>query len=396
LLIGQRIASILTDNALFVYEIMNYNSSATANRKSTTMPAFRRQSSRLSTKSPDRLEFRRQSSRLSTKSPDRPEFRRQSSRLSTKSPERLEFRRQSSRLSTKSPERLEFRRQSSRLSTKSPDRPNSSLRISLTPKKSSGQRDSIQAFTSGIKSSNPKQLNFQKDKDISQSQSKKKQVVVISSMPPPDLLYSRSTSPRRTLYNFSPLLEEDIKKTNVDIVETKSRKSVIPQISVENRKKSIVASAASLEQLRKATVKNMIEVDESTLDMNDEGVSFSLSSRIRRKTIVLDEKNSISNEAPARLGRKFKDMSSHLSGSIVIVQDPADEPDLLKAPDTKSHTSNEGLSRTNDGTQTISAYSANVEDSPVKKLFAATVKKPSSRPEPKTLLKAPPGKISTL
>lgn len=194
-------------------------------------------------------------------------------------------------------------------------------------------------------------------------------------------------------------------KDTIYVTDINSRKNSI--ITHINRRKSSVGSSLARDALRLATMNNKLDMDEDALNMNDEGVSFSLSSRIkRRQTIVINEEHSISQEAAVAVNendnhkRKFRKSITKVLNGISIVQDPVDEvvPKQIEPPKSKN-VSIEELSKTeNIAIQTT--YSAHVVEEQIPKKVTKTVaatigvvKKPSSKPESKNIFKpAPPGK----
>lgn len=301
--------------------------------------------------------------------------------------------------------------------SQSPVKPLSPLKIALIPKDSSaGKKEGkYEMLASGIRrSSRGAGHNVESASVISQTLpplkgiTKKtkapKQRIIIAAMNP-----SIIHDPKQSLIvpvRKASIVKESKQKIvrNSSIVKEESavsqgsRKSSMTQIG--NRRKSSMMSATSLDTLRKATANNMIQMDESAFEMNDEGVSFSLSSRLRRRQTIVLEENVISKEANVTLNehdghkRKFRHMSKILN-NIAIIQDPVEEQSL-KTPDSKSGVvSTEALSKNvNDGTQT-STYSAHVlDDTSSKKhikAFAATVlKKPAAKTESNNVFKPPP------
>ena len=161
------------------------------------------------------------------------------------------------------------------------------------------------------------------------------------------------------------------KKENEEAVVFPKKR--IPSISLETRRKSTISM--SIEQLRNATLKNMI-MPEDFIDINEEAVSFSLSSRLRRrKTVVVDEENTVISSTgetllnqPGGRRRKFENILK-TGHNIIIVQEPIDESAKLKTPDSKSSKgSSDVLSKNSDGTQTFSHSANGREDTPKKRL----------------------------
>jgi hypothetical protein len=213
---------------------------------------------------------------------------------------------------------------------------------------------------------------------------------------------------KRLSNGLNTMAKEDLQKgLDLDATVTGSndtrRKSLIPAANQEEIKRD---RQVALDALRRSTVNTIIQVDEESLDLNGDGVSFSLSSRIkRRQTLVQQESNRIvkSSIVPAiqheERRRKFQDKSKLLN-KISVMQELEDTGADIKAEKKSAASSHQSLSTTsNDGTQTTVIYSANViEDNSTKKqtktvsATSGTFKKSNPKSESHAFKDVSPGK----